>query len=65
MAMGLQRPRGKHCLMLAVNAAKEKTYESFRTFVGITPIVCTCKQEIDIMGLKNQIEAQMGLKLII
>ena len=28
-------------------------------------IVCTCKQEIDIMGLKNQIEAQMGLKLII
>ncbi len=39
--------------------------QGYKPFPKNGKIVCTCKQEIDIMGLKNQIEAQMGLKLII
>lgn len=37
MAMGFQKPRGRYCLMLAVNTVNKKPYESFRTFVGKTP----------------------------
>jgi hypothetical protein len=39
--------------------------EGFKPFPKDGKIMCTCTQQIDIMGLKNQIEAQTGLKLII
>lgn len=39
--------------------------DGYKPFPKDGKIMCTCKQEIDILGLKNQIEAQMGLKLII
>ena len=39
--------------------------EGYKPFPKDGKIMCTCKQQIDIVGLKNQLEAQMGLKLII
>ncbi|MRR33191.1 peptidase [bacterium] len=39
--------------------------DGFKPFPKDCKIACTCGQEIDILGLKNQIESQIGVKLII
>ncbi len=38
--------------------------EGYKPFPKDGKIVCTCKQEIDMVGMKNHIEAETGLKLI-
>lgn len=39
--------------------------EGYKPFPKDGKIICTCKQEIDMIGLKNHIEAQTGMKIII
>lgn len=43
----------------------QATKNGFKPFPKNCKIKCTCGQEIDILGLKNEIESQLGVKLII
>lgn len=43
---------------------EEEKKKGYIPFPKNGKVICTCKHEIDILGIKNQIESQTGLKLI-
>lgn len=45
-------------------AEEQANNDGYSPFPKDGKIMCTCGQQIDMMGLKNQLEARMGLKII-
>ena len=52
-------------MMLNLNKEKELTAKGFKPFPKDNKIICSCGFEIDLTGIRNQIETNLGKKIIV